>query len=76
MKMAGKLTVRRDLGNCWTCSGENQLIEAVGFVDLMIRIRKDLQLQKFTVTFDCEGSEIDGAVATFDFGDPDVYVPG
>lgn len=74
--MDGKLTVRRDVGNCWTCSGENHLIEAVGFVDLMIRIRKDLQLQKFTVTFDCEGSEIDGAVATFDFGNLDVYVPG
>lgn len=73
--MAGKLTVRRD-GNLWTCSGEGKPLEAVGFVDLMIRIRKDLNLQKFVVTFDSEGSEIDGAVASFDFGEPDTYVPG
>jgi|GEM_PF-6870111 len=73
--MAEKLTVRRD-GNLWTCSADGESLEAVGFVDLMIRIRRELNLQKFVVTFDSEGSIIDGAVATFDFGEPDTYVPG
>jgi len=69
------LTVRRE-GNLWTCSAEGRSLEAVGFVDLMIRIRKDLRRQKFVVTFDSEGSEVDGVIASFDFGDPDTYVPG
>ena len=74
-EMAGKLVVRRD-GNMWICSGDGPPLEAVGFIDLMIRIRKELRLRKFVVTFDSEGSEVDGAVASFDFGDPDTYVPG
>jgi hypothetical protein len=73
--MAGKLTVRRD-GNLWTCSGEGESLESVGLADLVIRIHRDLGLQKFVVVFDSEGSEIDGVVASFDFGEPDTYVPG
>ena len=45
-------------------------------MDLVIRIRKDLGMNKFTVSFDSEGSGIDGAVATFDFGAPDTYIGG
>ena len=73
--MSEELVVRRD-GTLWTCTADEQHLEAVGFIDLIIRVRKELQIQKFSVTFDCEGSGIDGAVATFDFGTPDTYVDG
>jgi len=73
--MSEKLIIRRD-GNIWICSGEGRTLEAVGFVDLVIRIRKDLGMNKFTVSFDSEGSGIDGAIATFDFGAPDTYIGG
>jgi len=68
--MGENLTVRRE-GSLWTCEiGEHDL-RAVGFIDLVVGIRKALGVHKFTITFDCEGSEIDGAIATYDFGPPD-----
>ncbi|MEP6940291.1 MAG: hypothetical protein ABI846_11040 [Rudaea sp.] len=73
--MSNDLVVRRD-GNMWTCVGEGHQIEAVGFIDLMIRIRKELGAHRFTVSFDSEGSEVDGASATFEFGIPDTYIDG
>jgi len=68
--MSENLTVRRD-GNLWTCADDEHDLRAVGFIDLVIGIHKAFGIHKFTVTFDCEGSEIDGATATFDFGPPD-----
>ena len=68
--MSEYLTVRHE-GNLWTCADDEHNFEAVGFIDLVIGIRKALGIHKFTVTFDCESSAIDGAVASFDFGPPD-----
>jgi len=68
--MNENLTIRRD-GNLWTCADDEHDLRAVGFIDLVIGIRKAFGVHRFTVTFDCEGSEIDGATATFDFGPPD-----
>jgi hypothetical protein len=70
----GDLTVRND-GNLWTCVCEDQKLESVGFVDLVILIKKELGVRQFSVEFDCEGKGIDGVLATFDFGAPDTYIP-
>jgi hypothetical protein len=74
-QVSENLVVRRE-GNLWTCTGEDHNFEAVGFIDLIIRIHNEFRTQKFSVTFDSEGSAIDGASATFDFGVPDTYVDG
>jgi hypothetical protein len=66
-------TVRND-GNLWTCVCEGRKLESVGFVDLMILIKKELGVRQFSVEFDCEGKAIDGVLATFDFGAPDTYI--
>jgi hypothetical protein len=70
----GDLTVRHE-DTLWTCVCEDRKLESVGFVDLMVLIKHELGVQKFTVEFDCEGKAIDGALATFDFGAPDTYIP-
>jgi hypothetical protein len=70
----GDLTVRND-GNLWTCVCEDRKFESVGFVDLVILIKKELGVRQFSVEFDCEGKGIDGVLATFDFGAPDTYIP-
>lgn len=72
--MSEQLLVRHE-ENLWTCRCEGQHLESVGFVDLVVAIGKELGTQKFSIKFDCEGKAIDGVVATFDFGDPDTYVP-
>jgi len=59
----------------WTCVCEGRKLEAVGFVDLVTAIAKELGVRKFSVVFDCDGRAIDGASATFDFGAPDMYFP-
>jgi hypothetical protein len=68
------LTVRFDR-SLWTCVCEDRKLESVGFVDLMMLIKQELGVRQFTVEFDCEGKAIDGALATFDFGAPDTYIP-
>lgn len=68
------LTVRHE-GNMWTCICEDRRLEGVGFVDLVILIKRELGVRQFSVEFDCEGKAIDGVVATFDFGAPDTYIP-
>ena len=68
------LTVRFE-GSLWTCICEGRKLESVGFVDLIMLIKKELGVGRFTVEFDCEGKAIDSALATFDFGAPDTYVP-
>lgn len=68
------LTVRAE-GALWTCVCEGRKLEAVGFVDLVVAISKELGVRKFSVRFDCDGRAIDGASATFDFGAPDTYIP-
>lgn len=68
------LTVRY-AGNLWTCICEDRKLESVGFVDLMILIKRELDVRQFSVEFDCEGKAIDGALAAFDFGAPDTYIP-
>ncbi len=70
----GELTVRFE-GNLWTCICEDRKLESVGFVDLIILIKQELGVRQFSVEFDCEGKAIDGALATFDFGAPDTYIP-
>ena len=70
----GELTVRYE-GTMWTCVCEDRKLESVGFVDLMILIKQELGVRQFSVEFDCEGKAIDGALATFDFGAPDTYIP-
>ena len=70
----GELIVRYD-GSLWTCVCEDQKLESVGFVDLVILIKKELGVRQFSVEFDCEGKGIDGVLATFDFGAPDTYIP-
>lgn len=72
--MSENLTVRFE-DNLWTCTDHQQRVEHVGFIDLVIRIRNELGLRKFTLNFDCDGKAIDGASATFDFGVPDTYIP-
>ena len=62
-------------GTLWTCACEDQKLQSVGFVDLMILVKKELGVRQFSVEFDCEGKAIDGALATFDFGAPDTYIP-
>jgi hypothetical protein len=54
---------------------EDQKLENVGFIDLINMIKRELGVQKFAVEFDCDGKAIDGALATFDFGAPDTYIP-
>ena len=71
--MAG-LSVRHE-GDLWTCVCEEQKLESVGFVDLIILIKRELGVRQFSVEFDCEGKAIDGAIASFDFGAPDTYIP-
>ena len=68
------LTVRTE-HNLWTCVCEGRRLEAIGFVDLIGAIAKQLGVRKFSVTFDCDGRAVDGVSATFDFGAPDTYVP-
>lgn len=68
------LTVRHE-DTLWTCHCDDQKLESVGFIDLVVLIQKELGVRKFSVHFDCDGKAIDGVVATFDFGDPDTYVP-
>ena len=68
------LIVRHE-GTLWTCVCEDRKLESVGLVDLVILIKKELGVRQFTVEFDCEGKGIDGALATFDFGAPDTYIP-
>lgn len=70
----GALIVRHE-ANLWTCVCEDQKLESVGFVDLIILIKREMGVRQFTVEFDCEGKAIDGALATFDFGAPDTYIP-
>jgi len=69
-----RVIVRHD-GSLWTCVCEDQTLEGIGFIDLVMRIAEVLGVRKFSVEFDCEGKAIDGALATFDFGAPDTYVP-
>jgi len=69
-----ELTVRHE-GTLWTCICEDRKLENPGFVDLIILIKKELGARQFSVEFDCEGKAIDGAIATFDFGAPDTYIP-
>jgi hypothetical protein len=69
-----EMTVRFD-GSLWTCACEDRKLESVGFVDLMILVKQELGVRQFSVEFDCEGKAIDGAIATFDFGAPDTYIP-
>ena len=68
------LTVRFE-GGLWTCVCEDRKLESVGLVDLVVLIKQELGVRQFTMEFDCEGKAIDGALATFDFGNPDTYVP-
>ena len=70
----GELTVRYE-GNVWTCAWDDGKLESVGFVDLIILIKQKMGVRQFSVEFDCEGKAIDGALATFDFGAPDTYIP-
>jgi hypothetical protein len=70
----GDLTVRSE-GTLWTCVCEDRKLESVGFVDLVILIKKELGVRQFSIEFDCEGKAIDGVTATFDFGAPDTYIP-
>ncbi len=72
--MSERLTVRHET-DLWTCVYEGQKLESVGFVDLVVLIRKELGIRKFAIEFDCDGKAIDGVVATFDWGDPDTYIP-
>jgi hypothetical protein len=72
--MSENLTVRHE-ENLWTCTDQQHRLEHVGFIDLVILIRKEMGIRKFTLTFDCDGKAIDGATATFDFGAPDTYIP-
>ena len=68
------LKIRHE-ANVWTCNCEDQKLEGIGFVDLIVLIQKELGTRRFSVEFDCDGKAIDGVVATFDFGEPDTYVP-
>jgi hypothetical protein len=70
----GELTVRYER-NLWTCICEDRKLESVGFIDLIMLIKKELGVRQFSVEFDCEGKAIDGALAKFDFGAPNTYVP-
>lgn len=70
----GELIVRNE-GNLWTCVCEDRKLESMGFVELVMRIQRELGVRRFTVEFDYEGKAIDGVLATFDFGAPDTYVP-
>ena len=72
--MSENLTVRFE-NNLWTCTDKQHRVEHVGFIDLVIRIRNELGMRRFTLNFDCDGKAIDGASATFDFGAPDTYIP-
>jgi hypothetical protein len=70
----GELIVRQE-GGLWTSICEGRKVEGIELVDVIMRIQRQLGVQKFSVEFDCEGKTIDGAVATFDFGAPDTYIP-
>lgn len=59
----------------WTCICEGRKLEAVGFIDLMSAIAKELGVRKFSVVLDCEGRAVDGAQVTFDLGAADTYIP-
>jgi hypothetical protein len=68
-----KITVRHE--DLWNCVCEDRKLESVGFLDLVMLIKRELGVRQFSVEFDCEGKAIDGAIATFDFGAPDTYIP-
>ena len=72
--MSERLTVRHE-DDLWTCICEGQKLESIGFVDLMVLVSKELGTRRFSIEFDCDGKAIDGVTATFDWGDPDTYIP-
>ena len=55
--MSENLTVRHE-GNLWTCTDKQHKLEHVGFIDLVTRIRTELGMRKFTLTFDCDGKAL------------------
>jgi hypothetical protein len=59
----------------WTSVCEGRKIEGIELVDVIMRVKQVLGVRQFAVEFDCEGKSIDGAIATFDFGAPDTYIP-